>query len=100
MINDEVINVCGFTVPLAHYYSVPQSIQKQVSVKEIKQVSEVLPNLEEGHFNILLAHNPFLANLYEQHGFDHVYCGHVHGGTLRLPCTDWRSLITGAKVVS
>ena len=84
-INEDELYIYGLTVPLAHYYSVPIDIQKQVSVRAIKEVSEVLPDLEEGHFNILLAHNPFLANLYEQHGFDHVYCGHVHGGALRLP---------------
>lgn len=85
MINDDEFYIYGLNVPLTHYYSVPVHIQEQENVKAIKEVAEVLPNLKEEHFNILLAHNPFLADLYESHGFDHVYCGHVHGGALRLP---------------
>lgn len=84
-INEEEFYIYGLTVPLAHYYAVPIDIQKQANVKEIKEVAEVIADLEEERFNILLAHNPFLADLYATHGFDQVYCGHVHGGALRLP---------------
>lgn len=84
-IDEDELYIYGLTVPLAHYYAVPSHIQKQVNVKAIEKVAEVLPDLKEEHFNILLAHNPFLADLYESHGFDQVYCGHVHGGALRLP---------------
>ena len=84
-INDEVIYIYGLTVPLAHYYAVPESIQKQVNVKKIEHIEEVLPSINPNYLNVLLAHNPFLASLYEAHGFDQVYCGHVHGGAIRLP---------------
>ncbi len=84
-INDEVMYIYGLTVPLAHYYAVPDSIQKQANVKKIEQVDEVLPRIHSKYLNVLLAHNPFLASLYEAHGFDQVYCGHVHGGAIRLP---------------
>lgn len=36
-------------------------------------------------FTILLAHNPLCAKAYAQWGADIVFCGHVHGGAVRLP---------------
>lgn len=84
-INEDELFIYGLTVPLAHYYSVPEHIQQQDYVKAIEKVSDVLPHLNQQQFNLLLAHNPFLAQLYQEHGFDQVYCGHVHGGALRLP---------------
>lgn len=36
-------------------------------------------------FTILLAHNPFGFETYKKWGADVVFCGHVHGGSVRLP---------------
>lgn len=35
--------------------------------------------------NILLSHNPQFFELYSECGFDIVFCGHAHGGQIRLP---------------
>lgn len=36
-------------------------------------------------FTLLLAHNPLCAKAYSQWGADIVFCGHIHGGAVRLP---------------
>lgn len=33
----------------------------------------------------MLAHNPLCAKAYSQWGADIVFCGHIHGGAVRLP---------------
>lgn len=35
--------------------------------------------------NILLSHRPEFFSLYAEYGFDIVFCGHAHGGQVRLP---------------
>jgi predicted MPP superfamily phosphohydrolase len=37
-------------------------------------------------FNILLAHDPSPFQIYDTEGIDLVFCGHFHGGQVRLPC--------------
>ena len=75
----------GLTVPLSHYYAVPDKIRYLEDVEPIQDVLDVLNKPDETAFNILLAHNPFLANIYEQYPSDLVCSGHVHGGAIRLP---------------
>ncbi|MDE5977561.1 MAG: metallophosphoesterase [Turicibacter sp.] len=85
MIDQEEIMVYGLTVPLTYYHAVPSEISKQQSAQVEEDLSDVFPPVDKQSFNILLAHQPFLASLYEAYGFDQVYCGHVHGGVIRLP---------------
>jgi hypothetical protein len=42
-------------------------------------------NREEDMFNLLLAHRPDYFDLYSQSNIDLVFCGHAHGGQVRLP---------------
>lgn len=36
-------------------------------------------------FSIVLAHNPLFFEAYEKWGADIVLCGHIHGGSVRIP---------------
>ena len=42
-------------------------------------------DMDEGVFNLLLAHRPELIDLYGQYGFDLILSGHTHGGQIRVP---------------
>ena len=84
-VNGEELFIYGLTLPLTHYKAVPQAIKDRANHREITALSEVFSPLRLESINILLAHSPFLATLYEKHGFDYTYSGHVHGGILRLP---------------
>jgi predicted MPP superfamily phosphohydrolase len=41
--------------------------------------------LDDGAFNVLLAHRAELIDLYLEHNFDLILSGHTHGGQLRIP---------------
>ena len=48
-------------------------------------LEERLPGQKEGAFQILLAHNPAYAQEYLRWGADVAFCGHNHGGLIRIP---------------
>lgn len=50
-------------------------------------MNEELSNLEldTSRYQILLSHRPELFDVYAKYGIDIVFCGHAHGGQIRLP---------------
>lgn len=48
---------------------------------ELAGKTEKLPN----NFKVLLAHRPELLPIYSENAIDLVFCGHAHGGQIRLP---------------
>ncbi len=50
-----------------------------------QQTLESLISQGDGTFNILLAHRPEDFALYVNCGADLVFCGHAHGGQIRIP---------------
>ena len=52
---------------------------------EENYMQERLPDRREDLFRILLAHNPAYAEDYIRWGADVTFCGHNHGGLVRIP---------------
>lgn len=52
---------------------------------EENYLKERLPDRREDLFRILLAHNPAYAEEYIRWGADVTFCGHNHGGLVRIP---------------
>lgn len=50
-----------------------------------KTVFELLGKADSSFFNILLAHTPVEFESYCKWGADLCFCGHIHGGLLRIP---------------
>ena len=56
---------------------------KNLDVVDIAEMKRLLGYPPEG-FNVLLSHNPFFAEAYAEWGADLTFCGHVHGGSVRI----------------
>lgn len=52
---------------------------------DFKYINDKLGSLDKNKFNVLIAHNPLDAPIYQEYGFDLVLSGHIHGGIIKLP---------------
>ena len=67
-------------------YGLSKHLKTKKGVIQNKYVLDnLLKNINEEEFNILLAHNPLLFEDYAKYGVDLTFSGHVHGGIIRLP---------------
>lgn len=58
-----------------------KTIRYKVFEEKLKKLQS---KLDDSKLGILLSHRPERFNIYEQNGVDLVFCGHAHGGQIRL----------------
>lgn len=69
----------GYELPMKYYKKFAKEYVKPEEIR--RQIGENV----EGHYNILLAHNPMYFESYALWGADLTLSGHFHGGSVRLP---------------
>lgn len=75
----EGAQITGLELPIAYYE------KGRIVPMEQAYLKEFLPKPEGEAYNILLAHNPAYAEYYAHWGADITFCGHNHGGLIRIP---------------
>lgn len=79
-ISEKGLNIIGIADPA---FSDSAFYDEGAVMTAMQQATE--NNSEEDMFNLLLAHRPDYFDLYSQCNVDLVFCGHAHGGQVRLP---------------
>lgn len=81
--NDEIINIYGLHEPITTYKNLlKNTTPTEFSLENMKQL---LPEIDESRFNILLSHSPFNFKVFSDWRADLILSGHIHGGLVRLP---------------
>lgn len=80
-VKDRKLYICGVQQKYSTYKKNDsyKNLDK-FTVDDMKSAMGDKPNGEV----LLLAHNPLWAETYSQWGADYAFCGHVHGGAVRL----------------
>ena len=76
----ESVGINGLQLPLAFYTKFWNK-----TVCAVGDIQKQLPVQRNESFQILLAHNPLYTDSYMEWGAGLVFCGHIHGGIVRLP---------------
>lgn len=67
-------------------YGLSKQLKTKKGIIQNKEILDnLLKNINEEEFNVLLAHNPLLFEDYAKYKVDLTFSGHVHGGIIRLP---------------
>ena len=75
----EGIQITGLELPIEYYE------KGRIVPMEKEYLQEFLKKPKNEGYSILLAHNPAYAKEYADWGADITFCGHNHGGLIRLP---------------
>ena len=78
-IKGNAVSVSGLEIPLSSYRKGRKPYLKP------DFIDLALGRADAGHLQILLAHNPSFAEQYAAWGADLTFCGHNHGGLVRIP---------------
>lgn len=76
---DEPVLLYGFTLPVSCYE------KKEPAPLSEADIEEQFGKGEPEKFQIMLAHNPSFCEQYAKWGSDLTFCGHNHGGLIRIP---------------
>lgn len=74
-------NICGIEPPYTTYKK--NDGYKDLDSLTAEDMDKLMGERPEGE-TLLLAHNPLFAEAYSQWGADYAFCGHVHGGAVRI----------------
>lgn len=75
----EGIRITGLELPMEYYE------KGRIVPMEKEYLKKFLKRPEDEVYDILLAHNPAYAENYAEWGADITFCGHNHGGLIRIP---------------
>ncbi len=79
-----VINIYGLTYGL-EFYGGSSKKKSNATYFSLEEMNKLLGSKDNEGFNILLTHNPIYFETYAEWGADLTFCGHIHGGLIRLP---------------
>lgn len=77
--NGTLVQIHGLTLPQRFFIKNPKVIQEEPNLNDF------LSQKDSQNLNILLAHHPKYMKEYVKWGADYIFCGHYHGGIVRLP---------------
>ncbi len=78
----EDVFICGATAKNGCYRN-QNGGYKNLADYTLSDITKALG--EKSGFTLLLAHNPLFFETYVKWGADVVLCGHIHGGSIRIP---------------
>ena len=79
------VRLCISGVDDPYMFDYTEDADYQAMGDEEELFRQRFSDLNDGVFNLLLAHRPELIDLYRQYGFDLILSGHTHGGQIRVP---------------
>lgn len=77
------INLYGMWFPLKYYKEAKHN--SKYTPFCLKDMTGIMGPCDPERYAILLTHNPLCFETYAKWGADLTFCGHVHGGMIRLP---------------
>ncbi len=85
--NGASIALYGLTLPLYFYSGTNEdgNFIYEPTVNEIDDYFEYEQDIDKNMFKMLLTHTPLYFDTYAEWGADIVFCGHIHGGVVRIP---------------
>lgn len=88
LVNESVDIVCGKVPVRIHGFQSERSYYKRLQSRKVRMPVEELTNVfgepDREHFHVLLAHNPSYTETYLDWGANLTFCGHFHGGVVRI----------------
>lgn len=85
VLNNEYVEIKGLRIyglKDAGFYPNNKNRGRIIMEEQLNKMNIIKDN---EHINILLVHRPHYFLNYSKYPFDYIFCGHAHGGQMRLP---------------